>query len=159
MSNMERIIQFARRIDTSVTFGGCPVDRLFMTDTLSYSDIFIVKMGEEFDKTVSAANHVHKLRIEVVMQRARHDHESKWRWDPNQYSAGMLAFYHTDFDELLKFAADYLEAHHDPRPGLYEVWKANGNRKATFIKCVKHAPIGRVIHISEDPDYAKYELE
>lgn len=159
MSNMNRIIQFAKRVDTSVTFGGCPVDRLFITDTLSYSDIFIVKMGEEFDKAANTADHVHKLRIEVVMQRARHDYESKWRWDPNQFSTGMLMFYHTDFDKLLEVAANYLEAHHDPRPGLYEVWKPSNTRKATFIKCVKHEPIGRVIHISEDPDYAKYDLE
>lgn len=159
MSNMNRILNFAKRVETSAAFGGCPVDKLFMTDTLSYSDIFIVQMGEEFDKASRDVDCMHKLRVEVVMRRARYEYESKWRHNPNQFATGMLVFYHTDFDEMLSMAADYLEAHYDALPGLYEAHAASTNRRATLIKCVKHEPIGRVIHISEDPDYAKYWLE
>ncbi len=159
MSNMNRIVAFARRVETNVIFGGCPVDRLFMTDTLSYSDIHIVDMGDEFNEVVNAADTVYKLRVEVAMRRARNGCESKWRWEPNKYGHAMLMFYHTDFDELLKYVADYLEAHHDPLPGMYNAWGSSCKRKPTFIKCIKHPRIGRIIHISEDPDYDSYKLE
>lgn len=159
MSNMERIVAYAKRVEASVTFGGCPVERLFMTETLSYSDIHIVPMSDEINTQVNDASHVYKLKVEVTMHRARNTHEGRWGWKPIHYGHGMLLFYHRDFEALLEFAANYLEQFVDDRAGLYEVWKGSTQRKPTFTKCLKHPKIGRVIHITEDPEYDRYELD
>lgn len=158
MSNMERIVAFARRIETSVTFGGCPIERLFMTDTLSYSDIHIVPMSDEINAEVTNADHVYKLKVEVTMRRARNTHEGRWGWEPVHYGHGMLMFYHHNFEALLEFVADYLEEHLDSTVPKYEAWKESHQRKPTFVYCLKHPKIGRLTHISEDPDYDRYKL-
>ena len=155
---MQRILKYARRLETAVNMGGCPIDKLFMADKLSWSDIYIVPMGEEFDKTLIDSDHTHKLRVEVVMRRARDAYESKWRWAPEHFDHGMLIFYHTDFNKLLELAADYLEQHTDPDVDNYVAWEGSKQRRATVIKCLKHQPIGRLVHISDDPDYDNYKL-
>lgn len=150
---MQRILKYARRLETAVNMGGCPVDKLFMTDKLSWTDVYVVPMGEEFDKTLTETDHTHKLRIEVVMRRARLPHESKWRWVPEHYDHGLLIFYHTDFEKLLEFAADYLEQHTDLDIDGYEIWKGSKHRRPTVIKCLRHPAIGRLVHFKDDPEY------
>lgn len=159
MSNMERIVKFASRIDIDTTYGGCPVTKLFGTDKLTYSDHTPVPMGKEIDAIVERSGVAYKMRVEVTMRRARYDYEGKWGWSADKYGQGMLAFYHHDFDAMLEFAADYLEAHIDPLVGQYTVDEAHGRRLPTVVTCIKHRPIGRLVHISMDPDYSTYNLE
>ncbi|ABY63143.1 hypothetical protein ST201phi2-1p318 [Pseudomonas phage 201phi2-1] len=153
MSNMDRIAKFARRLETSISTGGCPIDKLFMTACLVHSNYHIVEMDPEVNAKVVQADVAYKLVVEVTMCIARPEHESKWRWEPNKYDSGVLLFYHYDFDALLAYVADYLEAHHDTMVPAYMVNKATETRRAYFVKCLKHAPIGRVKHITDDPDY------
>lgn len=158
MSNMDRIIKFAKRLEVETVHYGCPVKKLFMGDKISYSVMAVVPMSPEVDEEVNQSDVAYKMRVEVTMRRARHDYESAWRWQPVEYDHGMLCFYHHDFEAMLAFAADYLEEHVDPKVDSYSVYAGSKDRKPLIVKCIKHTPIGRLVHVTDDPDYESYNL-
>lgn len=144
--NMQRLLTYAQRVETDVVTGGCPANRLFLGDKLCVSDHLIVPHSYMDDETVASADVTFKLRLDIVMRRARNRGESRWYWEPIHFERVSLFFYHTNFDSLLEYAANWLEEHDDVETGEYELYKDSDLRRGYSVRTVNYPQIGRIRH-------------
>lgn len=145
-ANMQRLLAYAQRIETDLMTGGCPADRLFMGDKLCVGDHLIVPHANMDDVTIAAADVTFKLRMDVVIRRARQKGESRWYWKPEHYERVSLFFYHTNFDTLVEYAANWVEEHDDVETGDYALRESSDIRRGYMVRTIKYPEIGRVRH-------------
>ena len=152
---IERITKFAHGMELSISRGQCPVEKLFMMERCNYGDTLEVKLPFVNDEFIGQQHLIYLLKVEVMVLAGKPDYVQKWGWEPGEYSKGVVLFYHQDHEEMLKGAAEWLEARIDPIAPPYE-YKRFGSTLITPVKC---EPIGRIKHYTTTEGFEEGNLE
>lgn len=138
--------------EVKIVSGGCSNDRLFMMERCIGGDFLEVFPPELNDAAYTKAPIAYLLFVDVLVRQARPDYEHRtWRWKPEQIVKGRVGFAHTDYEQLLTYASNWLLDHSDPK--TYTEFKG---RTVNGIKC---EPIGRLKHYTTMEEFANGEWE
>lgn len=143
---MQRIVKYTKRLETSIVVGGCPRDRLFLSEQLCWSDMFHVPSPQITDDEYAAQNLMHTMVVEVFLRRARQPYEGRWGWVANKYERIALTFYHYDHIKLQQHAADWLDQHYDTTTPDYQAIAGTDKRKDYFVRTLNIPIAGRYRH-------------